>query len=126
MILPTAHQSFRLYVSNDYYLFEPVYLDPSVPTENLTIYRDTGKIQPNVPAVTIARDEVASNVYGIMGMINLYSGYHLIVITDREKIASVPASPGAATTHEIYRVKSTKIYPLARSKLHLSETQVFS
>jgi hypothetical protein len=117
----------RRYISRETYIIEPSYLDAQVLSENVVIRRDTGQIRRNgspprlhsraVPAIPTAQQETVMSIFGILGLIPMYSGDHLVVITGRERV-------GKLHEHEIWRMTGFKMLPLARSSMHLNEIQV--
>ncbi|KAF9586399.1 hypothetical protein BGW38_005676 [Lunasporangiospora selenospora] len=110
------HNSLRLYSSQDTFVIEPVYNDPSVVTENVVIHRATGEVRLNAPAGRISPDEEVMTIYGIMGFIRLLAGEYMVVITDRTRV-------GRIVDHDIFKLKDYKILPVARNNLALSDTQ---
>ncbi|KAI9136819.1 SacI homology domain-containing protein [Paraphysoderma sedebokerense] len=109
------HQSLNLYVSQENYLIQPTHTDGTVPSQTLVIDRRTGDISvdvsPNPPSPS--SDATVIPIQGILGHINLHSP-HLIVITSAVKIGSV-------LQHPIYKITSTQILPILRSRSRLSD-----
>ncbi|KAG2226042.1 hypothetical protein INT45_002508 [Circinella minor] len=106
------HQKLKLYITKDTYVLEP---------ENgasLIVRRKTGAFELGtdnaVPPVT--EQETTLSISGVMGFIQLQAGYYMVVITDSE-------SAGSIRGHDIYRVGSFQILPLARSLAGLTEIQ---
>ena len=60
---------------------------------------------------------IQRTIHGIIGVLNLISGPHLIVITSKIRI-------GEINGHNIYKVQTTELIPYARNMLHLNEHQV--
>ncbi|KAJ3086263.1 Phosphatidylinositide phosphatase SAC1 [Quaeritorhiza haematococci] len=112
-----VHDSLHLYISNDSLTFEPLYLDPAVSRETLSISRENGAISLNGPASNTLRQEEVIMVYGILGMIRLNAGEHVIVITNRTRV-------GRIFGHDVFKVAGHKIIPVPRSRLHLSDKQL--
>lgn len=110
------HNSLRLYISGDTFTLEPVYNDPSVVTENISIQRSTGEIHLNAPAGRIPADEEVMMIYGVVGFIRLLAGEYMIVITDRQKV-------GRIGEHDIFKLKDYKIMSFSPNFLALSEAQ---
>ncbi|KAJ3108223.1 Phosphatidylinositide phosphatase SAC1 [Phlyctochytrium planicorne] len=116
-LAPLVHESLNLYISDDTFTFEPLYLDPSLPRQTLVISRADGQVTINAPPIPTLRQEEVLNVLGIVGIITLNAGLHLIVITDREKIGKIGGK-------DVYRLSNFSIIPFARSKLTLTEAQL--
>ncbi|KAJ8656399.1 hypothetical protein O0I10_007967 [Lichtheimia ornata] len=105
------HQNLRLYITKDVYVLEPE------TGASLVIRRDSGAITVSDDAVPpVTEQDATMTVYGVLGFIQLISGYYLIVITNRENV-------GTLRGHDIYRVGSFQILPLARNLSGLSEEQ---
>lgn len=60
---------------------------------------------------------IQRTIDGIIGVINLISGPHLIVITSKIRI-------GEINGHNIYKMQTPELIPYARNMLHLNEHQV--
>jgi hypothetical protein len=65
--------------------------------------------------IPIAEGDVMP-IYGIIGIIRLVSGYHLIVIKKADLIGTINDS-------EVYHVAETAVLPYSKSTLHLTERQ---
>lgn len=117
------HDQLRLYLTKDAVILEPSYLDPSVLSENLTIDRQDGEIRHNQPALPTMEQEKVMVIHGLFGMIRLFSGYYLIVITERERIGWPLAIHKNGFNSEIWKVKKVQLIPLAKSTSHLSLEQ---
>ncbi|KAI9489823.1 SacI homology domain-containing protein [Zychaea mexicana] len=108
------HQKIRLYITKDTYVLEPE------SGASLIVRRKSGTVELGadnaVPPVT--EQETAMSISGIMGFIQLqaYLGYYMIVITNSETIGSIRG-------HDIHRVGSFQILPLARNLAGLTEIQ---
>ena len=57
------------------------------------------------------------SIHGIVGVIHLISGPHLIVITSKLRVGDVNGQA-------IYKVQTTDVIPYARGTSHLNEHQV--
>lgn len=57
-------------------------------------------------------------IYGIIGVIELVSGYHLIVVKRAELV-------GRINDAEVYRIVETDVLPYKKTVLHLTERQVY-
>eukprot|EP00158_Paraphelidium_tribonemae_P003429 Partr_v1_DN26119_c0_g1_i3_m10483 putative SAC1 suppressor of actin mutations 1-like (yeast) len=113
------HEQLNLYISKSAFLIEPVYSDPSALSENLVIDRDSGFLRRNVPALPTTVHESVLTIFGIFGLLRGISGDILIVITEREKVGSL----NGGKNDTVYRITGTRFFPLARSKMHLSDKQ---
>ncbi|KAJ3220303.1 Phosphatidylinositide phosphatase SAC1 [Clydaea vesicula] len=112
-----VHETLRLYVSSETFTLEPAYADPNVIHETIVINRENGGLKRNAPpSSTLAQEEVLTT-FGLMGIIKLNAGDHIIVITDRKKV-------GNFAGNDVYRITGTKVIPVPKSRLHLSERQV--
>lgn len=72
--------------------------------------------------ITVSLDQVPSHippkkVYGIVGIIHLIAGPHLIVITSCSKAGDIFGS-------HVWKVEDTEIIPYSRTTLHLTEEQI--
>ncbi|TPX71110.1 hypothetical protein SpCBS45565_g01267 [Spizellomyces sp. 'palustris'] len=104
-------------MSSETFTFEPAYLDPSVRRETLVINRQDGSLQLNAPPAPTLRQEEVVQIHGLIGIIKLNAGDHIVVITDRERV-------GQLSGHDIYKLTGHKIIPVQRSRLHLTEQQI--
>ncbi|KAI9014939.1 SacI homology domain-containing protein [Gaertneriomyces semiglobifer] len=112
-----VYQSLNLYVTAETFTFEPVYLDPSVRRHTLVINRENGSLRQDAPPAPTLRQEEVVTVHGLVGLISLNAGDHIVVITDRARV-------GQMNGHDIYKLIGHKIIPVRRSKLHLTEQQI--
>ncbi|KAJ3406934.1 Phosphatidylinositide phosphatase SAC1 [Chytridiales sp. JEL 0842] len=110
------YESLSLYISDETITLEPVYSDPTVPRQTLIIARSTGDIRMNAPPAPTLRQEEVLLVYGVLGIISLNSGNHLIVISNRAKI-------GKLYGKDIYTITGHQIIPVSKSRIHLSDSQ---
>lgn len=93
-------------------------MDPSVPSQNIVLYRDSGVIRMNAPArPPPPHPEKVDTIYGLLGIIRLHAGDYLVAITERVKV-------GRLGRHDIYQLGAAKIYPFSRNSLHLREEQI--
>ncbi|KAG9289200.1 hypothetical protein G9A89_022509 [Geosiphon pyriformis] len=114
-----VHESLTLCISNEIYTFIPSFLDPSAPSHNLIVNRDTGlfKLDNAVPEPSSPIVQVETlTVYGIYGVIKLIAGDYLLVITERERI-------GRLGSHDIFIVKKIRVLPIPRGQSHLNIAQ---
>ncbi|KAJ3008269.1 Phosphatidylinositide phosphatase SAC1 [Thoreauomyces humboldtii] len=135
-----VYDTLNLYISSDSFTFEPVYVDPSVRRETLVIRREDCHIELNgamgglsgnasakgdfvssplrlAPPISSLRQEEVISIYGLLGIIKLNAGDHIIVATSRERI-------GRIGHDDIYKLTGHKIIPVQRSRLHLQEQQI--
>ncbi|KAI3634939.1 hypothetical protein MIR68_007320 [Amoeboaphelidium protococcarum] len=101
-----VHESLRLYISDENFIIEPSYMDPSVLSENLYITRSSGAIRRNVPAVPTTQQETVMVIFGIIGTITLWLNEYLMVVSEREKVLNSQHYLG-----EVWRVKQVKLLP---------------
>lgn len=73
-----CHDSLRLFVSRGAYMFEPVFNDPSRLSENLVIDRESGFLRRNVPAPPTTAHEAIMTVFGIFGIMRVFSGKSIL------------------------------------------------
>ncbi|KAI8825774.1 Sac phosphatase domain-containing protein [Fimicolochytrium jonesii] len=112
-----VYSSLNLYISSETFTFEPVYQNPSVRRETLVINRIDGSLNLNAPPAPTLRQEEVISIHGLLGVIKLNAGDHIVVITGRERI-------GKISGHEVYKLTGHKTIPVQRSRLHLSEQQI--
>ncbi|KAI9096971.1 SacI homology domain-containing protein [Phlyctochytrium arcticum] len=111
------HESLNLYISSETFTVEPIFLDPSIRRETLVINRGDASLQLNAPPSPTLRQEEVVQIHGLIGIIHLNAGDHIVIITDRRRV-------GTISGHDIYKLTGHKIIPVQRSKLHLSEHQI--
>eukprot|EP00842_Homolaphlyctis_polyrhiza_P000804 jgi/Hompol1/1724/HPOL_001925-RA len=110
-------QSLNLYTSPETYTFEPAFLDPSIARESLVVRRSDGTVLLNAPpAPNLAQEEV-STVHGIVGIIRLNAGDHIIIITGRKRVGSIAGN-------EIFALTEHKILPVQTIRTHLTERMI--
>ncbi|KAI9314056.1 SacI homology domain-containing protein [Dichotomocladium elegans] len=117
-------EQLRLNVTKQAYIFTPLF-EPAKgcsgsnaqPAESLTIYRESGRMELNAPAIQDAPKQQELVVYGIMGFIQLHAGLYLIAITGRERT-------GTLKHHELYRATTFQILSLASDLKGLTSDQV--
>ncbi|KAJ3159758.1 Phosphatidylinositide phosphatase SAC1 [Geranomyces michiganensis] len=107
-----------VYISSETFTFEPTYVDPTVRRETLVINREDCSIQLNAPPQSTLRQEEILPIFGLVGIIKLNAGDHIIVIDRRERVGKID------DTHVIYKLTGHKIIPVRRSRLHLTEQQI--
>ncbi|KAI8908193.1 SacI homology domain-containing protein [Powellomyces hirtus] len=112
-----VYDSLNLYISSESFTFEPSYVDPSVRRETLVINREDCSLQLNAPPASTLRQEEVVSIYGLVGIIKLNAGDHIVVINAREKV-------GRILGHNIYKLTGHKIIPVQRSRRHLTEQQI--
>ncbi|KAI8592593.1 SacI homology domain-containing protein [Geranomyces variabilis] len=112
-----VYESLNLYISSETFTFEPTYVDPTVRRETLVISREDGSLQLNAPPAATLRQEEVLPIFGLVGIIKLNAGDHIIVIDRRERM-------GKIGEHVIYKLTGHKIIPVRRSRLHLTEQQI--
>ncbi|KAI8927060.1 SacI homology domain-containing protein [Entophlyctis helioformis] len=110
---PVAYQSLNLYISPETYTFEPAFLDPAIPRESLVIRRSDGAVVLNAPpSPTLGQEEVVGT-HGIIGIIRLNAGDHVIVISDRQRVGSIGGK-------DIYRITAHRILPIQDDAIYIS------
>ncbi|KAI9193572.1 Sac phosphatase domain-containing protein [Polychytrium aggregatum] len=110
-----VHESLKLYTSSDSLAIEPVYLDSFSPREAVVIQRDTSAI--SLQSYSPSFDAQGETIHGLIGLIRLNSGDHLIVVTNRTKL-------GRLDGNDIYKLTGHKIVSVTKSTVHLSEQQI--
>jgi hypothetical protein len=118
MTSPLIHQHLRLFSSEEQYIIEPSFLDPNILSESLVISRDSGLIRKNVPALP-SSFETHMSIYGILGILKLFSTEYLILITERAKVGSLLG--------DVWKVGKIEMLPIIRSyqNSQVTETETF-
>ncbi|KAI9363018.1 SacI homology domain-containing protein [Zopfochytrium polystomum] len=112
-----VHDTLYLYISPETLTLEPVYANPAVPRATLVIARDTGLLRMNSPPSPTLRQEDVTTVCGVLGILTLNSGDHLVVVTDRVKV-------GKICGHNIYRLAGYRVIPVvSRESVTLTSAQ---
>ncbi|KAJ1904927.1 Phosphoinositide phosphatase sac1, partial [Tieghemiomyces parasiticus] len=109
------HQEFKLHVLKDVVVVEPNVLGQQ-PT-SLVFQRSSGDITEvrGYPTANGATEEVIP-IFGILGAVRFLGGYHLVVISGRDKV-------GSFRGHDIYRIKETKVVAFDPTMSQLSADQ---
>ncbi|KAJ3212994.1 hypothetical protein HDU82_000003 [Entophlyctis luteolus] len=124
------HDALSLFSAPEALTLEPMHAPAAVPRHSLVFARTPASsgaaAHPNnnttiridsPPAPTLAQEQ-RETVYGIIGVIVLNAGYHLILITNRSRVARV-------FNNDIYQLTGHKIVPVARnSAVSLSPSQI--
>lgn len=105
-----------VYVCPDAVVLEPASADPAVPRETLVILRDTGEIKLNAPYS--GRHDEAIACYGVLGMIRLNGGEHLVIVTDRLRV-------GRLGGNDIFKMAAYRVLPLRTQSQSLTEQQAY-
>ncbi|KAK9511175.1 hypothetical protein O3M35_005787 [Rhynocoris fuscipes] len=110
-----VYSKYQLHVSTDKFYIQAT----EVNNKCLVIDRVTADIHEEILASDgqIPPSTSQRIIYGILGIIQLISGPHLIVITDRMRI-------GQINGQEIFMVKGVSILSYARTNNHLSQCQI--
>ncbi|KAH6587556.1 hypothetical protein BASA61_006282 [Batrachochytrium salamandrivorans] len=111
------YQSLNLYTSLEAYTFEPVLADSSIPRESLVIRRTDGAVLLNAPPSPTLAQEQVTTIHGIMGIIRLNAGDHIIVITGCKR-------SGTLGGHDIFALTRHDILPVHKSQSLLTERQI--
>ncbi|KAI9224253.1 SacI homology domain-containing protein [Blastocladiella britannica] len=116
-----AFNRLRLYISNDAYTIEPIVFSSTDMQPRLVIHRDTGAIEVLAPtaAVPIGYYSESVEIDGVLGLVPLLAGDYLVVITRKTLVGRL--FPDAE--HDVYSVQKTRILPVPRSVLALSDAQ---
>ncbi len=79
----------------------------------------------DMPYVATSTLEESLIVYGILGLVKLNSGEHMIVITERQKVGrlAVPDSQGWLG-HDVWKMTSYRILPVNPVPGHIAQTQM--
>ncbi|KAJ3248526.1 Phosphoinositide phosphatase sac1 [Chytriomyces hyalinus] len=107
-----VHDTLSLYQSSDSFTLEPVYANAAVQRHSLVFGRtSTPSLAPiridTPPAPTLAQEE-RDSVYGIIGIVTLNAGDHLILVTNRQKVAKILGN-------DIYKLTAHKIVPISKN-----------
>ncbi|KAL3902166.1 MAG: hypothetical protein SGCHY_000017 [Lobulomycetales sp.] len=114
------HDSLSLYITNDTFTLEPTATSVGgLQHECLVITRETtgASFSLTSPPPPTLRQETVLSCLGLIGIIRLNAGEHLLLATDRERVGMIQG-------HAIYKLTQTKIVPVPRSRLHLSDSQL--
>uniref|UniRef100_T1HA14 Phosphatidylinositol-3-phosphatase SAC1 n=3 Tax=Rhodnius prolixus TaxID=13249 RepID=T1HA14_RHOPR len=109
-----VYTKYNLHISTDKFFIEPLDV---VKSPLLVIDRVTAEIHEEANEGQIPSSASQRLIYGILGVIHLISGPHLIVVTDRSHI-------GLINNQDVYMLKGTSILSYARTNTHLSQNQI--
>ncbi|KAI8376741.1 SacI homology domain-containing protein [Choanephora cucurbitarum] len=102
------YKDLKLYITNQSYVLSPT------TGASLVIQRETGQVELSDIVPSASEQEIALDVYGILGFIKLLAGEYLLTITKREKVGSIQDKV-------IYRVGAFQILPLPHNMNKLNE-----
>ncbi|XP_055604913.1 phosphatidylinositol-3-phosphatase SAC1 [Uranotaenia lowii] len=106
-----VHDDMNFYITP-----ESFYIEPNGKSEVLIIDRVSRKSSLQVKTNQLPHGIQIRKICGILGVIKLISGYHLIVVTHRIFV-------GIINSHVIWRLAGFDIIPFTPSLTHLSDTQ---
>ncbi|XP_067125694.1 phosphatidylinositol-3-phosphatase SAC1 isoform X2 [Centruroides vittatus] len=108
----SVYENLMLYITPDKFYLEPL----ESPDELIIIDRLTKDISLQINQGQIPASATSKPICGIMGIIHLIAGPHLVLITKKSKV-------GEINGQSIWRVEDTEIHAYARASLHLTEDQ---
>lgn len=111
MALWEVHDDMNFYITADKF-----YIEPNGKHEVLIIDRINRECSVQVKANQVPQGLQVRKVCGILGVIKLISGYHLVVMTHRIFV-------GIINSQVIWRLAGFDIIPFVPSLTHLSDTQ---
>ncbi|KAJ3135571.1 Phosphatidylinositide phosphatase SAC1 [Physocladia obscura] len=123
------HESLSLYSTDEAFTLEPLHAPASVARHTLVFVRrattatkngqsQSTQIRIDAPPAPTLAQEPRVTVYGVIGLLALNSGNHLIVIKNRLKVAKL-------FNCDIFRLSEHEIIPIAASSsATLSPTQI--
>ncbi|KAK4049589.1 Phosphoinositide phosphatase sac1 [Microbotryomycetes sp. JL201] len=100
----TLHSDLRLYISDDAYTL----VGDSEKAETLTIDRASGNVSIAAGNNPPAKRDSTQVVYGLFGIITLLQSDYLVVITKRNKVATILSTP-------VYAATDFSVFPIERS-----------
>ncbi|KAI9346942.1 SacI homology domain-containing protein [Obelidium mucronatum] len=106
------HETLSLFTTADAFSLEPLFANPAVARHSLVFSRapHTGAASPiriDSPPLPTAAQEERRSVYGVVGLVRLNAGDHLIVITNRHKVTRL-------FNNDLYRLTGHDIIPIAK------------
>lgn len=113
-----AYGEYRFYDHPNFFVLEPLPTsqEKSGVAELIIFHRDAGSIELSSSLPKFHTEPTISVVYGLVGVIRLVSGDHLIVATEKELA-------GELMGHSIFQIKATKLYSFARNHSYLTPEQ---
>lgn len=112
-----AYGEYRFYDHPNFFVLEPTgSQEKSGGAEMIVFHRDAGSIELTNSLPKFHTEPSISVVYGLVGVIRLISGDHLLVATEKELA-------GELMGHFIFKIKSVKLYSFARNHSYLTPEQ---
>ncbi|ORY47698.1 hypothetical protein BCR33DRAFT_696129 [Rhizoclosmatium globosum] len=113
------HESLSLYTTSEAFTLEPVFASPSAPRHSLVFPRHVSNdaaIRIDSPPLPTLQQEERQTVFGVVGLVRLNAGNHLILITNRQKVARL-------LNNDLYKLTGHVVIPIAKSALSLTAVQ---
>ncbi|KAI1731522.1 sacI homology domain-containing protein [Ditylenchus destructor] len=117
-----VYERFNLYSLPEFFYLEPRDRNGSVASNHyLEIDRSLNTVQlkdSSEGPIPVAQAEQVEPIFGIVGVIDLVSGLHLVVIKRADLV-------GTINDAEIYHIAETAVIPFKKTTLHLNERQLW-